>query len=209
MFVATLFYADDMAVLAPSVKGLEKMLVMCSEYCAQWDILLNAKKSKNMCFGRGMTPSYKIKLNETEIPWEQQWKYLGVTLQSGNTFQCCAKETLAKFYRSLNSILRIDGRSDDMVMLRLLEAHCLPILAYGIEVINVSNRDDKRQLRVAYNAIYRKLFGYSYRESVTNLQRCLKRPTWEELIVARQTKFLRNCERFSRETLVGFLTALN
>ena len=34
----------------------------------------------------------------------------------------------------------------------------------------------------AYNAVYRKMFGYSYRESVTLLQHTLGRPTWEELI---------------------------
>ena len=82
----------------------------------------------------------------------------------------CTKDSLGKFYRSLNSIIRVEGRSDDMVMLRLLESHSLPILTYAIEIIHVHNRDDNRQLRVAYNAIYRKLFGYSYRESVTDCE---------------------------------------
>ena len=205
IFVAALFYADDMAVLSPSIKGLQKMLGICSKYCADWDILLNAKKTKNLCFGKGEIPSYNIKLNGDEIQWEHRWKYLGVTLQSGNKYQCCVEETLAKFYRSMNSILRIDGRADDMVTLRLMEAHCLPILTYGIEIIDIANRDEKRQLRVAYNAIYRKLFGYSYRESVTNLQRCLNRPTWEELTERRRLNFLRKCGQWPCDTLVGFL----
>ena len=80
-------------------------------------------------------------------------------LQCAAKFDCCMKETLRKFYASLNSIIRVDGRSDNMVMLRLLEAHSLPILTYAIETIEIANRDDRRQLRVAYNAIYRKMFG--------------------------------------------------
>ena len=46
-----------------------------------------------------------------------------------------------------------------------------------------------RQLRVAYNSVYRKLFGYSYRESVTSLQHALERPTWEELVLKRKADF--------------------
>ena len=57
--------------------------------------------------------------------------------------------------RALSKPLRIDGNADEMVRLRLLEAHCLPILTYGIEIVHVSNRDDRRQLRVAYNSIFR------------------------------------------------------
>ena len=48
----------------------------------------------------------------------------------------------------------MEGNADELVRLNLLEAHCLPILTYGIEVIHVSNRDDRRQLRVAYNSIF-------------------------------------------------------
>ena len=78
-------------------------------------------------------------------------------------------------------------------MLRLLEAHCLPILTYGIEIIHVSDRDERRQLRVAYNCIFRNIFGYSYNESVTSLQRGLNRPTWEELLDKHREKFLTKC----------------
>ena len=131
---------------------------------------------------------------------------------SGKCFNCCAKESIASFYRSLNSILRIEGRSDDMVMLRLLETHSLPILTYGIEVLHVTNRDDRRQLRVAYNSIYRKMFGFSYTQSVTALQHALQRPTWEELIKKRNDNFVRRCDLSSTidslEHVLSSLTAV-
>ena len=70
-----------------------------------------------------------------------------------------------------------------------MEVHCLPILTYGIEVIYVSNRDTRRKLRVAYNCIFRRIFGYRYRESVTELQAFLGRPTWEQLVDKRKSNF--------------------
>ena len=63
------------------------------------------------------------------------------------------------------------------------------LLTYAIEVTHVSNRDERRQLRVAYNSLFRKLFNYRWSESVTALQAFLKRPTWEQLVDKRRNSF--------------------
>ena len=65
------------------------------------------------------------------------------------------------------------GFSNDMVMLRLVESHCVPLLTYAIEIIHVLDRDDRRQQRVAYNSLFRKIFHYRKFESVTALQHFL------------------------------------
>ena len=93
------------------------------------------------------------------------------------------------FYLISFSIFRIEGRSNDTVMLRLMEAHCVSILTYGIEIVHVIDRDERRQLRVAYNSIFRKLFGYRWYESVSGLQSFLGRPTWEQLVEKRVAAF--------------------
>ena len=132
----------------------------------------------------------ELTLDGKTIEWVQNWTYLGVTLQSDKQFNCTINNTLKSFYRAANAILRIDGRSDEMVMLQLLETQCVSILTYAIEVIHVANRDERRRLRVAYNSIFRKVFGYRPWESVTNLQHALQRPTWEELLEKRNSKFM-------------------
>ena len=104
-------------------------------------------------------------------------------------FNCSVKEKVRKFYRSTNAILRIDRYSNDMVMLSLSETHCVPILTYDIEMIHVQNADERRQMRVAYNSIFRKLFGYRWSQSVTQLQSFLGRPTWEQLVEKRKCGF--------------------
>ena len=80
--------------------------------------------------------------------------------------------------------------SNDTVMLRLIESHCVPLLTYAIEFVHVSDRDERRQLRVAYNSVFRKIFGYRWSESVSALQQFLNRPTWEELVDKRRLCFL-------------------
>ena len=130
-----------MALVAPSLKGLKFLLTATEQYCVKWDILLNAKKSKNMSFGKKLASH---QLDGKNIGWVDAWSYLGVTIRSHSSFNCCIDAKIKSFYWSANGILRIDGRSHESVMLQLLEAHCLPILTYAIDIVQVADRDERR-----------------------------------------------------------------
>ena len=108
---------------------------------------------------------------------------------------------MKKFYRCTNSIFRIEGMSNDMVMFRLIETHCVPLLSYAIEIVNVLNRDERRQLRVAYNSVFRKIFNYRWSQSVTALQGFLQRPTWEQLVEKRRSGFVNRLLSSNHDTL--------
>ena len=179
-----------MCLLAPSLKGLQRLLRLTENFCSTWDIMLNPKKSKNMQFGKKEDSLPFLQLDGNALEWVNSWSYLGVTLRAHKVFDCCVAEKLKSFYRSANAILRVEGRSNELVMLQLLESHCLSILSYAIEVISVADRDTRRKLRVAYNSMFRQIFCYRRSESVTDLQHQLGRPTWEELVDKRTNKFL-------------------
>ena len=189
LFAAAFFYADDMAIMAPSIKALKALINECSNFCIEWDICLNAKKTKILYFGRKADISYEIFLDGNKVEIVDKWVYLGVTLKSGKTFNCSVTERIRKFYRCTNSIFRIEGHSNDTIMLHLIETHCIPVLTYAIEVIHVIDRDERRQLRVAYNSVFRKIFAYRWSESVSALQSFLNRPTWEQLVDKRRSSF--------------------
>ena len=191
LFAAAFFYADDMTILAPSIKALSTLLKACSAYCNAWDIGLNAKKSRLMYFGKRTEVSQAVHLDGKAVEWADTWLYLGVTLKSSKYFNCSITEQIIKFYRCANGIFRIEGHSNDTVMLRLVEAHCVPLLTYGVEILHIADRDERRQLRVAYNSLFRKIFGYRWYESVTALQGFLGRPTWEQLVEKRTASFER------------------
>ena len=121
-FVAAFFYADHMCVLSPSIKGLSIFLKLCESYCIEWDIGLNAKKSRNLFFGKRTNILPDIILNGNTIEWADQWSYLGVTLRSAKVFNCSVTAR-TKSSIGAQTIFRIDGRSNDMVMLCLIETH--------------------------------------------------------------------------------------
>ena len=188
-FISALSYADDMSLISPSLKGLQKLLMACEKFCSDWDICLNPKKSRNLYFGKRRSHLCDLKLNGIDVKWTEKWTYLGIDLVSHTRFNCCIEEKIRKFYRCANSIFRVEGRSNDMIMLKLIETHCISILTYGIEIIFVSNPDKRRQLRVAYNSVFRRIWDYRRFESVTRLQAFLGRPTWEDLLEKRIKKF--------------------
>ena len=132
-------------------------------------------------------------MNGNKVEWAEEWKYLGVMLKSAKQFNCA------------NSILGIDGRSNDMVKLRLIESHCIPLLTYAIAIVHVADWDERRQLRVAYNFVFRKIFCYRWSQSVSMLQSFLERPTWEQLVEKRRNNF---CKRLNRDSSDSLARAL-
>ena len=122
-FLSILLYADDMCLIAPSLKGLQRLLKLTESFCVTWDIMLNPKKSKNMQFGKKVDILPFLQLDGNDLEWVSSWTYLGVTLLSHKEFNCCINQKLKSFYRSTNQ-----RHSNELVMLQLLESHCLSIL---------------------------------------------------------------------------------
>ena len=94
-FAGAFFYAD-MCVLAPSIKGLSLLLKLCESYCIEWDIGLNAKKSRNLYFGKRTKILHDIILNGNKVEWADEWPYLGVTLKSAKVFGCSVTDRIKK-----------------------------------------------------------------------------------------------------------------
>ena len=155
-----------------------------------------------MYFGKRVSTIQKLSLDGKEIEWVDSWVYLGVKLVTGKNFGCCITDRLLKFYKCANSIFRIDGYSDELTMLRLVETHCVPILTYGIEILHVSDSRERSKLRVAYNSLFRKIFGYRRYDSVREIQGFLGRPTWEELVERRKNGFQQKLHFFPPDCIM-------
>ena len=143
-----------------------------------------------MHFGKGATPSFVIKMNCQPLEWVPVWKYLGIELCSKDRFMCSSVDRIKKFYKCSNAIFRIDGYSEDLTMLRLVESHCVPILTYCIDSISLNIRE-MQNMRTAYNSLFRRIFHFRGFDSVSELQGYLGRPTWEELVQKRKQSFLK------------------
>ena len=92
-FLSILLYADDMCLVAPSLKGLQRLLLMTEPYCREWVISLNRKNSKTY-IGKKHDHLPLLQLDGGYIEWEESLTYLGVTLLSHKIFDCCINDKL-------------------------------------------------------------------------------------------------------------------
>ena len=51
-FVGGLCYADELTILSPSVRGLQKMVGICEEFAKDYSVTFNSGKTLCMCLGR-------------------------------------------------------------------------------------------------------------------------------------------------------------
>ena len=191
-FVAAILYADDLCLLAPSRQSMQLLLDICQSYADRWCIRYNAKKTKCMIFGKDhdKVDMKSLVLDNNGISFVNQYKYLGVIVQSSKNFSCDPKPSLCSFYRSVNTILNVARGPSESVQMKLLYSICVPVLTYACEVKVFSARE-VIQMNTALNDAIRKIFGFNRWESVQNLRIELSYPSDMEIFHGRTKSFLR------------------
>lgn len=85
-YVGIIVYADDIALLSPSLDGLQNMINSCLSYAKDHNLSFSTNddpsksKTKCMAFQRRKQEIRKLDLNGTDLPWVNTLKHLGSTL---------------------------------------------------------------------------------------------------------------------------------
>ena len=172
LFVACILYADDVALLSPTVKGMQHMIDICTAYGDANAITYNARKTKVMFFGKPLVDldSNCFRLKDGSLEFVDSWKYLGFKLGNAKgKFIFDPVEERKSFYRASNSVINAMYKPSEEVLLRLLYSNCVSIFTYGIEVKDYLSRD-LCSINVAMNDAIRKIFGWNRWESVRELR---------------------------------------
>ena len=105
VFAGTFVYADDIKLLAPSIRALNLMLKICKKYAEQYDVLFN-DKSKLIVFKAisNDDPPPFIEINRKQIESVDSIDHLGHILNS-NIFNCDASKCTRDLYIQCNSLL--------------------------------------------------------------------------------------------------------
>ena len=136
-------YADDLLLIALTLKDLQLMVNICSKDLAKIDMRANAKKSA--CMRIGDTCRYNAKLadiliNETSIPWCCEISYLGLVLKAGRKVNYDFHIKKAKYFGAINNILGKIGTCDNAnLVLSLMTSKCSSILTYNLEALSLTN----------------------------------------------------------------------
>ena len=74
-YIGVLDYADDLALLSPSVNALSKMVGICEEYAKEYDIVYTCKKTVGIQFCNRCNNSYCTSFYGSEL-WSLSSKEL-------------------------------------------------------------------------------------------------------------------------------------
>lgn len=158
-----ILYADDIMLLARSIRELQCMLIDCERELLWLDMTINSKKSSCMRIGPrcGVNCCNLTISCGTELPWVTSIRYLGVHILQSSIFKCSLDQRKRAFYRSLNAIFgRIGRTASEEVVIKIVTCKCLPILLYGTEVMQLTKTDIK-SLDFIVNRFLMKLFRTS------------------------------------------------
>ena len=199
-------YADDILLMSASVVVLQSMLDICYKYGQKHDIVFNCDKSFCMTVGcKWRVGISNMLLNDTQIAWVNNIKFLGMVLKSGANFQVDCAYIKRKFYVACNSVLAGCKYADEFVKLSLVKSKCLPLLTYCLGAL-VLTQSKVRDLGVCWNDCFRKIFKYNRWESVSELQQCCREPSFQCIYDKSRLNFLTSANTLKIVWLVQHLT---
>ena len=181
IFMACIMYADDLCLLSPTRSAMQKLITICVEYCDEFCLSFNVKKSKTLVFGKTNTNLITpLTLSGDTIEIVSSWKYLGCMIVSGSKLSFSIASDLSSFYCSANTILRSHLLQNEMVQMNFLYSQCVPCLTYCADVKELST-GDMHKCNVALNDSIRLIYSYNRWESTRFLRKELRFPNIIEI----------------------------
>ena len=158
-FYGCLGYADDFVILCPSLKGLQRMLDLCSEYGDEYNVSYNAKKTVCMVFElykRRRYEHYNIVLHGTILQWSDSVKHLGNYIRYDLSESDEIRNKKCDFITSLNGVLAKFGDAIPEVLMKLTDVHCNHL--YGCQAWQLFDKDVE-QIAITWHRAIRRIWN--------------------------------------------------
>ena len=126
-------YADDIALLAPSLQCLKGMISICEEYARSHSITFNPNKSKLLCYNADLTGVVpQLYLNGKIIPVVESDKHLGNYI-STNIHDRNIIGSVSDLYQRSNWVISDFRACDSNTLDNLHRTYCMHMM-YGCEL---------------------------------------------------------------------------
>ncbi|KAJ8727231.1 hypothetical protein PYW08_015628 [Mythimna loreyi] len=158
--VNNISYADDMALLSPSIGALRKLLRMCEEYAGAHGLKYNVEKSEILVFKaprKEVTGLPPVSLYGTPLNQVTHFKYLGHWVTEDLKDDMDVERERRALSVRCNMLARRFARCTEQVKVTLFRAFCQTF--YTCSLWAKYTRRTYDALRVQYNNAFRVLMG--------------------------------------------------
>ena len=193
-------YADDIVVLAPTVKSLKKIICIINDFKNDFSINFNPDKSFILYFSNhDFNIDFDIFLDNVKISVVSQCKHLGFNMSNEKEIYEI-KSSIDEMYVRSNVIRNNFYQLDSQCKKELFNSHCLSL--YGCELWDLQSKFIS-QLEIAWRKCIRCLLDLPYRTRSHLISYITKTLDIRKIIENRQINFVIN--RISHESkLIGF-----
>ena len=126
IFVGCLGFADDVALVAPTVNALSHLVSISVAFAEEFDILFNGSKSKFLVFRHAgdLSSQQSIQIGPDTIVEVLSDVHLGHRLDTADMAGALVKEAKGSFWASVNKLLGSFGAVRPDILSRLFSAYC-------------------------------------------------------------------------------------
>ena len=169
--INSIFWADDIIMLADSQEHLQRMLNLLEDYCKKNKLQVNTDKTKTMIFnktGRQMRRPFKI--NGTILESVRMYKYLGFILTPSGEINTGLNDLKDRSLRAFSKIKKDLGESFDKdikTTLTIIDTMIKPIMMYNSDFWGCMKLPKNNPIEVTHMKICKQLLGVH--KTTTNL----------------------------------------
>ena len=130
MLVNHLMYADDLVLLSPSAAGLSILLLICSTYGIEYDVMYNSTQSNVLVFRSELLKNVLVpefEINNTAIDSVSMYKYLGHCINDELSDDDDMTRQRNKIYAQGNALIRKFYICTENVKIALFKSYCITL----------------------------------------------------------------------------------
>lgn len=196
-------FADDTAIYSsaknPSkiLKNLNSASKCLTDYCVKWKIKLNASKTQATFFTKRRSerflPDDEVSINNSKIPWKNDLKYLGVTLDKKLTFskhiELSAEKTL-KYIGILYPLINRKSKLSRFNKLTLFKTVFQSILLYASPIWGNCAECHLKKLQIVQNKCLKIILNLPYDYPTVEVHKMSKIPFIKDQITKINHQFV-------------------
>lgn len=165
--LAAVAYADDIVLLAPTVRAMRLLLSVCDDFASEYDVVFNASKSKCLLFktsvGRQQhiehLPSTNFSIGGKVIEFVDSWPHLGHILNVYRDDGADMDKIRNSLCCQINNVLCYFGHVFPVLKLQLIKTFCYSLYGSVLWQLDHSNLETlcitwRKGLRRVWNIPY-------------------------------------------------------
>jgi len=147
--MAAVAYADDIVLLAPTVRAMRLLLSVSDEFASKYDVVFDASKSKCLVFKTpgdtqlhmGHIPSTNFCIGGKTIEFVDSWPHLGHILNVNRDDGADMDKIRYALCSQINNVLCFFGHVPPVLKLKLIKTFCYSLYGSVLWRLDHSNME--------------------------------------------------------------------